>query len=179
MNHDIPNDPAAIVDAAIANELEGHKILHRGKEAADNPLAKATFEFLAGEEIKHIEIIKNFAREMAGGGHGQQLDMKRTTLAEAGAAIKGIFERFGQQFEEAGTAPDQRMDVYETAMDMERRGYEFYSTAAGKVTDPKAKAMFEFLAAEEQRHFQMIQDTHDFLEQPDALLAMEERWMQI
>jgi rubrerythrin len=174
----IPDDPNAVLDAAIANEMEGRKILLRGQEAASTPLAKATFQFLANEETHHIELIEEFSQSLKGVKTWDPESMKEISMSEVGVAIKGIFERFATQFEAVATADDERLEIYKVAMDMERRGFDFYSSAAAKSEDPQAKGFYTFLAHEEQRHYQMIQDTHDFLAQPDALLAMEERWMQ-
>ncbi|HOK55294.1 MAG TPA: ferritin family protein [Armatimonadota bacterium] len=174
----IPNDPQAIMEAAIANEIEGHKILQRGKKTVDSPLARATFEFLANEELKHIELIKDFSQVIAGIKKWDPESLQETTLSDAGNGIRGIFEQFAHQYEEVSIADDERLQIYQVAMDMERRGYDFYTKAADKVQDERAKKLLQFLASEEIRHFQIIQDTHSFLQQPDAILAMEERWMQ-
>jgi rubrerythrin len=172
-------DPSAVLETAIANEMEGHRILQRGREAATEPLAKATFEFLANEELKHIEIIRDFAKTLDGVTPWDESVLKGGSLSDAFKHVRSIFERFGAQFEAVSASDHERLEIYEVAMDMERRGYEFYSRAAQQASDERARRLFSFLAGEEQRHFQMIQDTHDFLQEPDALLAMEERWMQI
>jgi rubrerythrin len=174
----IPNDPNAVLEAALANELEAHDILLRAEESVDSTIVKATFEFLAREELKHIEIIKKFAEDIKGLEAWDQESLEGLKMSEAAAHIRGIFQRFATQFEQANQTDDARMEVYKVAMDMERRGYEFYSRAAGIVTEEKAKQLFSFLAGEEQKHFQIIQDTHDYLENPDGLMAMEEHWMQ-
>lgn len=176
---DIFNDPSAVVEAAIQNELEGQAVLIRGKESATDPLAKATYEFLANEEIKHIELIEEYAASLAGTKEWHPKHMDGIDLPEAAKKIRGIFERFGTAFEAAGATDNQRLETYKVAMDMERRGHDFYSKAAETATNEDAKKLFRFLAGEEAKHFQMIQDTHDFLDNPDAILALEERWMQI
>lgn len=176
--HNIPNGLKSIIEAAITNEIEGHKILNMGKESASNPLAQATFEFLANEELKHIELIREFADALDTNTTWDQERIREIALDENGHIIRGIFERFATQFEEVATADDERLEIYRVAMDMERRGHDFYTRAASKVSDERARTLFEFLAEEETKHFQIIQDTHDFLQQPDAILATEERWMQ-
>lgn len=174
----IAQDPNAILAAAIANEVVGHKILLQAKETALTALGSATFEFLANEELRHIEIIEKYAASLNSEETWDGAKLAETSLSDAGSAIRSIFQRFATQFEEARTADDERLEIYQVAMDMERKGYQFYSAAAEKAEDTNAADLFRFLAHEEQRHFQIIQDTHDFLKQPDALLAMEERWMQ-
>ena len=175
----IPDDPNAVVEMAIKFEIEGHKILQQAKKASTEPLAIATFEFLANEELKHIEIIEDYAKTLEGAKEWSPDMLKELTLAGASAGIRGIFERFGAQFEEATTAPEQRMEVYKVAMDMERRGYDFYKTASEKSSNEQSRSFFSFLAGEEMRHFRIIQDTHDFLDNPDGFFSIEERWMQI
>ncbi len=177
--NNIPDDPNTILDIAIANEVEGHKILTNAKESANTALAKATFDFLASEELNHIELIKDFAKTLAGAQEWDDSRLKEISLSEAGSHIKNIFERFAAEFETVSASSDERLETYKVAMDMEHRGYDFYSGAAKKVHDERAKQLFNFLAAEEERHFKMIQDTHDFLNHPDGIMAMEERWMQI
>lgn len=173
----VPSDPKEVLNLALQNEEQGYKILSDASNACEDKLAKATFDFLAKEEIKHIEIIKHFAET------GEAIDPSKIKVLEkieVGKAIKGIFEQFGWQYEQAATTGYEiRQEAYRTAMDMERHGHHYYKQAAEQAQGEAAKEFYEFLAAEEIRHYEIIQETYEFLEQPDALLAMEERWMQM
>lgn len=163
-----------VLDTALQNELRGREILLEARENVENPLAKATFEFLANEEMKHIDAIKTFAA-------GLSIDPQALAAfdpAEAKERIYSIFERFKVAFEAVAATDEPRMEAYRVALDMERRGHNFYKRAAEQSADENARALYAFLASEEIKHFELIQDTHDFLQQPDALLAIEERWMQ-
>lgn len=174
----ISNDPKEVAESALRYEAEGYKILSDAKTAATDALSQATFGFLAAQELTHVEAIKAFTGMISGDG---EFDLNAIanplTEEDAKQEIKGIFAQFKDRFDQAA-AQETRLDVYEVAMDMERRGHEFYSDAALKSTDAVSKKLYEFLAAEEQKHFDIIQDTHDFLKQPDAFMAVEERWMQ-
>ncbi len=44
-------------------------------------------------------------------------------------------------------------EALEMAMEIEKNGQVFYNTVAAQVTDPGAKAVFQELAAQEQRHY--------------------------
>lgn len=173
---DIPNNPKDVLNMALENERQGHKLLSDARDACEDRLAKATFDFLAREEIKHMEAIRAFA---AAGGAALPVSAQPLSKADAARSIKGIFEQFGWQYEQAAGEYDARLEAYRTAMEMERHGHEFYEEAARSAGDPKAREFYEFLAAEEIRHFEIIQETYEFLQQPDALMAMEERWMQM
>lgn len=167
-----------VLEVALQNELKGHEILTSARENVENPLAKATFDFLANEELKHIDIIQKFAQSLAGTGEFTTEELIEMSTPEAKQNIKSIFERFRVSFEAVAASDRPRLETYEVAMDMERRGHDYYKSAAEQTTNEDARRLYEFLASEETRHFELIQDTHDYLQQPDALAAVEERWMQ-
>ncbi len=49
------------------------------------------------------------------------------------------------------------------AMDLEQKGFGFYSGLASKATDPKEKAFYRRLANEEKRHLQILEETWNTL----------------
>ncbi|BCW98097.1 MAG: hypothetical protein KatS3mg024_0924 [Armatimonadota bacterium] len=172
----IPDDPRQVLEMALNNEKQGYKILTDASAACDDKLAKATFEFLAREELKHMDIIKKYAETGIAEAPSSAAIITKADIAKG---VKGIFEQFGWQYEQAAHQDEAREEAYRTAMEMERHGHHFYAQAAQKARDPEARKFYEFLAQEEIRHFEIIQDSLDFLTQPDAMLAMEERWMQV
>jgi len=174
---EVPSDPKEVVEAALRFEAEGHKILTDARDKATQPLSKATFEFLAAQEVKHMETIRAFASALSAGGEFDASSVKPVTLLQAGDEIKGIFGQFKSAYEAAAGRADERMEVYEVALQMERRGHDFYREAADRATSEAARKLYAFLAEEEAKHFAIIQDTRDFLKQPDAFMAIEERWM--
>ena len=174
----IPDDPKGVVEAALRFEEEAYRILCDAKDKAEDPLSKATFDFLAGEEVKHMEAIKAFAGSLALSGAFDPAILSRPiTVNEAKQEIKGIFARFQPEFAETAAKGRPRLKVYAIAMDMERWGHDFYLAAAEQATDDTARKLYRFLSDEEIKHFEIIQDTHDFLKQPDAFMAIEEHWM--
>ena len=173
------NDPKEVVDSAMKFELEGRGILSESAEKATHPLSKATFQFLADQELKHIEIIKAYAETVAASGEFDASGLSVVTKQQAGEQIKGLFAKFQSEFEATAGKEEERLEIYDVGMNMERYGHDFYKAAAAQATDPTAKKFYEFLAAEEIRHFEMIQDTRDFLAQPDAFQAIDEHWMTL
>ncbi len=53
------------------------------------------------------------------------------------------------------------------AIERERRASEFYARCAGLVKDPGVKKLFEFLAAEERRHFDLLEREYDRFVAPE------------
>jgi len=56
------------------------------------------------------------------------------------------------------TRPDEAVKL---AMERERKAREFYLRCAGVVHDRGVKKMFEFLAKEEGRHFELLEKEYD------------------
>lgn len=56
------------------------------------------------------------------------------------------------------TRPEQAVKI---AMERERKAHDFYMLCAGIVKDPGVKKMFEFLAKEETRHFELLEKEYD------------------
>jgi rubrerythrin len=175
---EIPTEPKQVVEAALGFEEEGRKMLLDAEKSSVDPLSKATFQFLADQEIKHIETIKAFADYLEKSGEFDPNSLERqATGIDAKAEIKKIFERIRPEFEATAGSENERLEVYAAAMNMEHRGHDFYQHAASQTADPTARKLYTFLADEEGEHFRIIQDTRDFLRQPDAFMAIEEHWM--
>ncbi len=56
------------------------------------------------------------------------------------------------------TRPEEAVRI---AMEREKKAREFYLTCARIVSDPGVKKMFEFLAREEGKHFELREREHD------------------
>jgi len=179
MDIKVSNNSTEVAESAINYELEGRKILSDAEEKAVDPLSKATFRFLADQELRHIEAIKSFAQSLSGEGAFDQELLLPATREYARDQIKGLFAEFKSRFEETSGRDEERQSIYKVALDMEHCGHDFYHAAAEQAADETAKKLYSFLAEEESRHFELIQETATFLKQPDAIMAVEERWMQI
>jgi len=56
------------------------------------------------------------------------------------------------------TRPEEAVRI---AMERETKAREFYLACAGIVADPGVKKMFEFLAREEAKHYDLLEREHD------------------
>jgi len=48
-------------------------------------------------------------------------------------------------------------EAFEMAMEIEKNGEVFYNAVAAKATDKSVKTLFQELAAQEQRHYEVFQ----------------------
>jgi rubrerythrin len=55
------------------------------------------------------------------------------------------------------------MEAFKLAMEMEREDYEFYKELAELAAIDEEKALFEKLAREEEKQYEVLSETHSFL----------------
>jgi rubrerythrin len=77
--------------------------------------------------------------------------------------IKTVFEQGKDAMMERAGATKDEMEAFRIAMKMEKEGMEFYRASAAQAPTAKEKALFERLAAEEEQHFAIFQNTCSFL----------------
>ena len=158
---------------AIEMEKEGQSFYKKTVEKASDKMTRDVFEFLSNEELKHIEMIKQFYEaEIA----GEKTDFDKTvgegTTLESKKAIQNLFK--GLDSKAPVDKPD--LEAYRFGRDFEKKGEKFYREAIDKSTDSQVKKLFEFLVEEEKRHFQMIDDSIAFLEDPSEWFHRMEKW---
>lgn len=65
------------------------------------------------------------------------------------------------------TATTRLPDAWQTAIRREKAAFEFYTNALEVVQDPALKSLFTYLAGEEKKHWDMLQDEFDKHFMPD------------
>jgi rubrerythrin len=88
--------------------------------------------------------------------------------------IKTVFEEMKDEMMERVEATTDELEAFKIAMQMEKEGLEFYKKAASEVSSEKEKALFERLAVEEQQHYNIFANTHDFLSDTGNWFMWEE-----
>jgi rubrerythrin len=158
---------------AIDMEKEGHSFYIKTAEKATDKMTKQVFDFLANEELKHIESIKTFYdAEIA----GKKTDFDKLLGGRTPEIAKQAIFNLFKNLEKIVPADKPDMDAYSFARDFEKKGEHFYREAAEKASDADIIKLFQFLVEEEQRHFQMIDDSMAFLENPQEWFHRQEKW---
>lgn len=158
---------------AIDMEKEGRAFYLKTAEKATDNMTKEVFEFLAKEELKHIEAIKIFYDNILAGSQSDYHKIVGGDTPEV--AKKAIYNLFkGLEDKVPTDKPD--LEAFRFARDFEKKGERFYREAAAKAEDSNVKLLFNFLVEEEMRHFEMIDDSMAFLENPDEWFHRQEKW---
>ncbi|MBD3272286.1 MAG: hypothetical protein GF384_07095 [Elusimicrobia bacterium] len=164
-----------IVGMALKTEEEGAKFYRETARKARNPLVTATFEFLAHEEDEHIKIFREYAET--------EKVVDPDTLSHphinARDGIKKIFDRTSKQNIQHMAEKDvDRTEAYKAALAMEQKSYDLYKSTLDEATGDKEKKVLQFLCDQENKHYRILDDSKEFLDNPGDWFQKEERWMQ-
>jgi rubrerythrin len=150
------------LDIALKNEMNEHHFYLKNAERTQNPVGKAMFAQIAGEELEHHERLKQLAENW-------QKDKKwpdTIPLRVKDTAVKAVFNRAAQASAKSAAGDDDDLKAVRKAIDFEAQGTKFYAELRDKSTDPKEKAFFGLLADIEHEHFASLKDTEEFFVDP-------------
>ena len=170
-----PTEYVKSLEYALKTERDGQAMYTEAAQQAASPLAKATFEALAREELKHIRIIRHYHTSLA--ESGQWPELATVAPGEHADLVEGvvtIFQEWGPDFAlEAPTADDTK--AYELALDFESRTRAHYQEQLAKAEDELARTFYDFMQEEENRHYVFLEETLDFLDNTQDWFAKHER----
>ncbi len=116
-------DQKEALQMAIEMEKEGQSFYKKTAQKASDKMTRQVFDFLANEELKHIEAIKTFYdAEIAGKTTDFEKILAGQTPEKARQAIMNLFKGLGDK------APVDKpdLDAYNFARDFEKNGENFY-----------------------------------------------------
>lgn len=142
---------------AIQFEADGRAFFLEAAERTSDYFGRIIFNSLADEELDHIERIKTIDRALR--GRGQWPSEK--DHAEKGR--KSVFEEARMKMDKTVKDRTDDLTAVKVAMDLEEKGYRFYSDLAARAVDSREKEFYRRLATEEKRHLQILEDTWNAL----------------
>jgi rubrerythrin len=147
-----------IIKESIKLELQGQSFFEHVADATHNELGKKMFMKLASDEAQHLKVFSDIFTKMAGADWkkyvGDQQPKGRAPMIEALAAKVASGGKEGRASE---------LEAISVAMDLERNAIEFFSGAAQKTSDSKARDIFNKIADEERLHYDLLQAQYDYL----------------
>ncbi|MDB4349592.1 ferritin family protein [Omnitrophica bacterium] len=161
------------LNASIEMEEEGRAFYIKAAKNSKNEFGKRVFEALADDEIRHIAAIKQYYEAIA-------KKKKAPQLGKVMPRHKNIKERliFGKRESELLKkipAEADELKAYEIAANMENEGYRFYKKTLDEAGDPDVKDLYKFLISEEEVHLELVSNAYEYLRDPAAWFAKEER----
>lgn len=151
---------------ALRLEEEGRKFFAEAAERVRNPQARQTLAFLADEESRHIERIREFSRSIEAGEAAPPI--------EATESIDSRVRKFNDHLatlkaDISPTASD--IEAYTMAVKFENGAADFYREQMEASTDPQVKAFYQWLIDEESLHSEVLGSCLKFIQDPAGWFA--------
>ncbi len=153
-----------VFDFAMQMETDGKAYYEKLARQTDQAGLKTIFTRLAEDEQKHYEIFQ----ELRTGGKAPAMQ-KSTALADA----QNIFAELLKGSAVATGSKDD-LAAYRQAMKLEADSFRFYEDAAVKKATAEVKSLLLKIAAEEHKHFNILENIYHFVNAPNQYLAWGE-----
>ncbi len=159
MTDDI-KETLVILEQAMTMEQDGRDFYLKAARTTQDKKGQKMFGTLAEDELKHYGLI---TRQL------NSLKSDRTWASSVGVKPAGIdlsrslFIKDRETLGKGVTVKSSDWDALLFGLDIESQSYGLYRRAAAEIKDPAGKRMFEFLAGQEQTHFDTLMMRYDAL----------------
>lgn len=143
------------VQLALQFEKDGYEFYTDVSKRCKNEMGRDMFDFFAKDELKHIKRIKDFIK-------GRYRIKQRKPGDAPVRRFATVFSEAGRALRKALTDADN-VTALKTAINIEVDSYTFYETAEQNADSAEERDLFEFLKNEETQHYQILKNTHDYL----------------
>lgn len=153
-----------IFDFAMQMEQDGKDYYEKEAAKTNIPALKKILLGLAEDEIRHYNIFKKLKDQ-----HSDDLGELSEKNTEIMKTTRNVFEEMAK----SGTEFDvksEAIEIWNHAQEVEKKSEDFYLKKAEEVDNPKAKEMLIKIAAEEAKHWAVIESVRQFLERPKTWL---------
>jgi len=156
-----------IYDFAINFEIENRKLYEEFAEKSGNENLRGVFLRLAEEEKKHENIIRKLKEDK------KIKEVDSDILSTAKEAFELISKDLSGKKD--NIFPQQQVDVYKKAKEMEVDSYQFYADKAEETDNPAVKKSFKRLAEEEKKHERILDNINEMVNRQNTRLDDAER----
>ena len=159
------------LQVALNNEMKEHEFYMKNAERTRNPVGRAMFKQIGGEELEHYERLKQLHTNWEKDKKWPEtvpLKVKDTT-------IKDVLKDAAQKAPKATKGDADDLKAIRIAIEFEGKGAEYYAKLRDEVSDPKEKAFFNLLANIEHEHYVSLKDTEEFMTDPVSWFRKKER----
>ena len=159
-----------ILEKAIVFEEEGMAFFKDRAQNAPSTLERNLFNSLAKDEAGHkahlVKMRDDLLRE-------NSIDAL-PEVDDHDLNIRRIFENALESVQDPYEYQQEELEILAGALEVEQRGYKLYANAAAEVDSPRAKAIFNHLAGEEQRHYTLLKNSYDYMADPEGFTGFDD-----
>lgn len=148
-----------IFEFALEKEKLAHETYKKLAEQAPSPSLKGILHLLAEEEKRHVDMVLALQQN-------QDVEIKPTELL---GEAKKVFEKINKAGETFNFNIDAA-ELYAKARQVELEARDYYKAKAEETEDKALESILIRLAAEEQKHYILVDNLCQFVERPQSYL---------
>lgn len=145
-----------VLSIAIKAEIEAVRLYERMKETSSNPDLADKFDFLISQEKHHQKILTEAYH-------------KKFPEVELQPPPKSLVPSISEVLEREASLKE----LFEVAMQAEKKSEKFYADLAGKTNDPNSKSLLHYMASMERSHLAILEAEHKQIEMGQDLNSDE------
>ena len=165
------------LEVALQMEEDGRQYYLEAGARCRNAVARATFNWLADLEFEHMKAIRQYDAELARSGTWGSVTPELPAAAEWVLQSQNLFRDALAEVDEHVPADATDSDALEHAMELELRTRDYYEQCLGGARDPMAQRFFGVLRDAEYQHYELLENTKLYLDNPDAFFQQNEGWL--
>ncbi|MBI4734325.1 MAG: ferritin family protein [Rubrobacteridae bacterium] len=151
---------------AFEFEKNGEQFYRELIKKVVDEFAQKVLTFLADEEVEHIRKIETFNDALLG---NSEFDLDKECSTNLDEKIRDLVRDRTIKEESKISTSSTDIDVYEVAMDMEKKGHSAYEKALSDSdvsSDERIKRFFLFMIDEEKEHYDLLAASKKYLDDP-------------
>jgi rubrerythrin len=161
----------SVLRKAIRNELDGKTMYEQAAQRTQDELGKDMFRSFVAEEEQHIHILQAQYGEVDKSGKWLDVESARKQPREPSLVL---FPQEQSEIKEMVPEGTSDLEALELARDFEKQAVRLYETAAKDADDPTARAFYEELAKWEGTHYEILDNSYDYLTNKGVWYFQEE-----
>jgi len=150
-----------VLQYAMRNERLGHRFYIRAMEMTAAETGRKMFQSIASDEVEHLSILQREFESLK--KTGNWVNLEEAQAGKRPALPPPLFPEEEAQVQEMIAKRASDLDALDLALDLERRGYQLYHKEAEQTDNLAAKAVYEYLSEEENKHFARLQKARNYL----------------
>jgi len=158
------------LQVALNNEMREHDFYLKNAGRTKNPVGKAMFQQIAGEELEHYERLKQLHENWEKAKKWPET----VPLKVKDTIVKTLMKEAAKNAPVKAKGDADDLKAVRTAIEFEAKGTEYYAKLRDSVTDQKEKAFFNLLAGIEHEHYVSLKDTEEYLTDPVSWFRKKE-----
>ncbi len=153
------------LELAMKMETDAIAFYSEAEQKVKHPAGKKMFQAVTEDEKRHLEMVRQLIQ-------GLQITPQDVSPMKK---VKTVFASMKGEMMRKVAATQDEMEAFKIAMQMEKEGLELYTKTLAAATKDKERALLERLIKEEQQHYQLFTNTHQFLADTGNWFLWEEQ----